>query len=139
LQGVHGTRLPLKRRNALLELWLERYAEPLATLARRQGVSGRDRRPLLELAWRTLARCQFHDAIAGCTSDEVAAAVEARFVDVEAYAREIVRGALQELVGYDPDVARERPGAVGAARAARAAGAEDGSCCGIPRPGHGVA
>jgi alpha-mannosidase len=76
-------------------------------------VSGRDRRPLLELAWRTLARCQFHDAIAGCTSDEVAAAVEARFVDVEAYAREIVRGALQELVGYDPDVARERPGAAG--------------------------
>ncbi|OLC03534.1 MAG: hypothetical protein AUH46_05390 [Gemmatimonadetes bacterium 13_1_40CM_70_15] len=113
LQGVHGTRLPLKRRHALLELWLERYAEPLATLARRHGVSGRDRRPLLELAWRTLVRCQFHDAIAGCTSDEVAAAVEARFIDVEAYAREIVRGALQELVGYDPDVARERPAAAG--------------------------
>ncbi len=109
LQGVHGTRLPLKRRHALQELWLQRYAEPLATLARRHGVNGRDRRPLLELAWRTLVRCQFHDAIAGCTSDAVAAAVEARFVDVEAYAREIVRGALHELVGHDPDVARQRP------------------------------
>src|SRR5712692_9280600 len=57
LQGVHGTRLPLKRRHAMLELWLERYAEPLAALARRHGVSLRDRRPLLELAWRTLVRC----------------------------------------------------------------------------------
>src|SRR3989454_743322 len=49
----------------------------------------------------------------GGTGREVAAAVEARFIDVEAYAREIVRGALQELVGYDPDVARERPAAAG--------------------------
>ncbi len=109
LQGVHGTRLPLKRRNGLLELWLERFAEPLAALARRHG--GRDRRPLLELAWRTLVRCQFHDAIAGCTADEVAAAVETRFTDVEAYAREIVRGGRDELVGYDPDAAREQPAA----------------------------
>src|SRR5207245_67119 len=36
LQGVHGTRAPLKRRNAELELWLERFAEPLAALPRRR-------------------------------------------------------------------------------------------------------
>src|SRR3989449_8238721 len=52
LQGVHATRAPLKRRYSAAELLLERYAEPLAALARRNG--GRDRRPLLELAWRTL-------------------------------------------------------------------------------------
>src|SRR5207245_101051 len=51
LQGVHATRAPLKRRYSAAELMLERYAEPLAALARRYG--GRDRRPLLELAWRT--------------------------------------------------------------------------------------
>src|SRR5207245_331432 len=89
LQGVHGTRAPLKRRNAELELWLERFAEPLAALARRRG--GRDRRALLELAWRTLVQCHFHDALAGCSSDAVAHAGEARFLEVEALARQGVQ------------------------------------------------
>src|SRR5256886_1709988 len=76
LQGVHGTRAPLKRRYSAAELALVRVAEPLAALARRAG--GRDRRPVLELAWRALVRCQFHDAIAGCAGDDVAHAVESR-------------------------------------------------------------
>ena len=106
LQGVHGTRAPLKRRHGEAELSLERVAEPLAALARRYG--GRDRRPLLELAWRTLVRAQFHDTIAGCTSDGVARAAERRVSEVRAYAWEIARGALHDLVGHDPDAARER-------------------------------
>ena len=110
LQGVHGTRAPLKRRNSELELWLERFAEPLAALARRAG--GRDRRPVLDLAWRALVRCQFHDAVAGCVSDPVAQSLAARYVEVEAFAREIVRGSVHDLVRHDPDVARQRPDAV---------------------------
>ncbi len=110
LQGVHGTRGPVKRRNAGLELWLERIAEPLAALARRYG--GRDRRAVLELAWRALVQCHFHDAIAGCTSDEVAASLEARFTDVEAYARELTRGGLHDLARHDPDAVREPAGQV---------------------------
>src|SRR6267143_1780379 len=55
LQGVHGTRAPLKRRYSAAELAVVRLAEPLAALARRAG--GRDRRPLLELAWRALVVC----------------------------------------------------------------------------------
>src|SRR5438309_8849777 len=106
LQGVHATRAPLKRRSSAAELFLERLAEPLAALARRAG--GRDRRPLLELAWRTLVRCQFHDAIAGCTSDDVARAVDGRLASVEALARDVVRGAVLDLVRHDPDAARER-------------------------------
>src|SRR6267378_7510018 len=106
LQGVHGTRAPLKRRHGEAELWLERVAEPLAALARRYGA--RDRRPLLELAWRTLVRAQAHDTIAGCTSDAAARAAERRIADVRAYALEIARGALHDLVGHDPDAARER-------------------------------
>jgi alpha-mannosidase len=108
LQGVHGTRAPQKRRHGEAELLLARVAEPLAALARRYG--GRDRRPLLDLAWRTLVRCQFHDTIAGCASDAVAAAAERRVADVRAYAEETARGALHDLVGHDPDAARERPG-----------------------------
>ncbi|HLS47309.1 MAG TPA: glycoside hydrolase family 38 C-terminal domain-containing protein, partial [Gemmatimonadales bacterium] len=104
LQGVHGTRLPLKRRNARAELALERYAEPLAALALRQG--GADRRPILEEAWRTLVQCHFHDSIAGCTHDHVAEEVLGRLRDASNLAREISRGSLEELAGHDPDVAR---------------------------------
>src|SRR5207244_1345402 len=82
----------------------ERLAEPLAALARRAG--GRDRRPLLELAWRTLARCQFHDAIAGCTIDDVARAVDGRLTNVEALARGVVGGAVLDLGHHGPDAAR---------------------------------
>ena len=106
LQGVHGTRAPLKRRHAQVELWLERVAEPLVALTRNAG--GRDRRPVLETAWRTLVRTQFHDTIAGSTVDAVADAAVQRLTQVAAYAAELTRGALQELAGHDPDVARER-------------------------------
>ncbi|HVH10492.1 MAG TPA: glycosyl hydrolase-related protein [Gemmatimonadales bacterium] len=106
LQGVHGTRAPLKRRYGAAELALARLAEPLAALARRAG--GHDRRPLLELAWRALAKSQFHDTLAGCASDAVARALEARLEEVEALTREIVRGSVHELVHHDADRARGR-------------------------------
>jgi len=106
LQGVHGTRAPLKRRYSAAEVALVRLVEPLAALARRAG--GRDRRPLLELAWRALVRCQFHDAIAGCASDDVARAVESRLTSVEALAQEVARGSVHDLVHHDPDAARSR-------------------------------
>lgn len=105
LQGVHGTRLPLKRRNARTEFWLERVAEPLAALAAYAG--GRDRAPLLRAAWQTLVRSHFHDSICGCSHDAVAAAVDRRLGDVDALAREIARGAAHDLSGHDPDAARD--------------------------------
>src|SRR3989449_399209 len=101
LQGVHGTRAPLKRRYSAAELALERLAEPLAALARRAG--GRGRRPGPEVAWRALVRAQFHDAIAGCASDDVARAVESRLTSVEGLAQEVVRGSVHDLVRHDPD------------------------------------
>src|SRR5436853_2761823 len=107
LQGVHATRAPLKRRYGEAELALTRLAEPLAALARRAG--GRERRPLLELAWRGLVRCQFHDSIAGCVSDTVARALETRLGGVEALVSEIVRGSVHDLAHHDPDAARARP------------------------------
>src|SRR5438552_2196299 len=109
LQGVHATRAPLKRRYGEAELALTRLAEPLAALARRAG--GRERRPLLELAWRGLVRCQFHDSIAGCVSDAVARALETRLGRGEALASEIVRGSVHDLAHHDPDAARARPAA----------------------------
>jgi len=107
LQGVHGTRLPLKRRAGEVELWLERTAEPLAALVRWRG--GRDYRANLELAWRRLVQCQFHDTICGTTSDVVSREASLRLDAARAYADSVVQDAVFELVRHDPDRARERP------------------------------
>jgi hypothetical protein len=103
LQGVHGTRAPLKRRHAEAELLLERVAEPLAALA--PG----DRRALLRDTWRALVRSQFHDSIGGCTSDAVARRVAGRLDDVAQAAREVARASLNAQIGNDPDRARDHP------------------------------
>src|SRR2546428_7575082 len=76
LQGVHGTRAPLKRRNAELELWLERFAQPLAALARRRG--RRAPRPPLRRPRRTPVPCHFPHAPPGCPRDARAHAGGAR-------------------------------------------------------------
>jgi mannosylglycerate hydrolase len=109
LQGVHGTRAPLKRLHAEAELSLERMAEPLAALAFRHRTA--DARPLLDHAWRTLLRSQFHDSIGGCTSDDVAERVAARLGDARVMAAELARTSLDALTGNDPDRARDDPGA----------------------------
>lgn len=108
LQGVHGTRAPLKRRNSEIELLLERIAEPLAALAAPHA----DLKALLRVAWRALAANHFHDAICGCATDAVAREMEVRFADAEAVAREVTRRAVQRLLGHSPDRAREAPARV---------------------------
>jgi hypothetical protein len=105
LQGVHGTRAPLKRRHARTELLLIRHADALAALA--LGLVGADQRPLLDHAWRLLLQCQFHDSIGGCTSDAVARRVELRLADARNVAAEIARLSINKLVGNDPDRVRE--------------------------------
>jgi alpha-mannosidase len=107
LQGVHATRAPLKRRHAVTELSLGSMAEPLAALA--HATRGGDRRPLLRHAWRTLLQSQFHDSIAGTTSDPVAQRVELRLDDARHIASEISRVSLDDLVGNIPDRARAKP------------------------------
>lgn len=107
LQGVHATRAPLKRRHAISELALSRVAEPLAALA--LALRGGDRRPLLGHAWRALLQSQFHDSIAGTTSDPVTRRVELRLDDVRNLASEISRTSLDELAGNIPDRARAKP------------------------------
>lgn len=108
LQGVHGTRAPLKRRNATIELLLERIAEPLAALA----APREDLEALLGVAWRALGANHFHDAICGSASDAVAREMEVRFAGAEAVGREVARRALHRLVGHDPDRARKSPSRV---------------------------
>src|ERR1043166_5751474 len=107
LQGVHASRTRLKRKFSRAELLLSKVAEPLAGVASSGG--GRDRRALLRVAWRTLLQSQFHDTLAGSTSDAVQREQEVRLAAVEAIGREIATRTLWELVEYDPDRAREEP------------------------------
>jgi mannosylglycerate hydrolase len=111
LQGVHATRAPLKRRHAVSELSLGRIAEPLAALAVARGKG--DQRALLNHAWRLLLQSEFHDSIAGCTSDAVARRVEVRLDDARSMAAEIARTSLDALIGNDSDRARAEPEASG--------------------------
>src|SRR4051812_15657702 len=108
LQGVHGTRAALKRRHSLTELGLSRIAEPLAALALAARAS--DRRATLDHSWRMLVRSQFHDSLAGTTSDAVARRVELRLDDADGLAGEIARASLDDLTGNDSDLARDDPG-----------------------------
>ena len=48
-------------------------------------------------------------SICGTCSDDVARSLEVRFADVEASANDIVHAALNQVVGHDPDRAREQP------------------------------
>jgi mannosylglycerate hydrolase len=106
LQGVHATRAPLKRRHVDAELLLIRTAEPLAALGQQ-----RDRKALLQHAWRLLLQCQFHDSLGGCTSDVVAEQVRIRLDDARRLALEIARSSLDQLAGNDPDRSRSQPDA----------------------------
>jgi alpha-mannosidase len=97
LQGVHGTRLPLKRLNALTELLLERHAEPLAALAGRAHAA--DYRPVLDTAWRRVTETQFHDTICGTVHDDAAEEAALRLRDAGVLGRATRAQAVQALGG----------------------------------------
>ena len=109
LQGALSTRSRMKRRHGSTELFLARIAEPLARLAADRG--GPDRAGLLRLAWRTLLQCQFHDTLAGTTSDLVQREQAVRLDSVDAYAVEIALGSISELMepGSEPVLALWNP------------------------------
>lgn len=103
LQGVHGTRAPLKRRNSRIELQLMRVAEPLVAL---QG-TGPGEGATLRQAWREVVQGHFHDTLAGTASDAVARAMAVRLDDAEAAAGVVTGALLDRLADHDPDLARE--------------------------------
>jgi alpha-mannosidase len=105
LQGTFATRAHQKRRNAAIERTLTREAEPWSALARRRGSA--DRGPLLRAAWKTLLQCHPHDTLCGCSSDEVARAMDVRLEDAASQASGLRDDALLDLADYDATAARE--------------------------------
>jgi alpha-mannosidase len=105
LQGVHGTRAPLKRRHADAELLLGRLVEPLVALS--ASSMRASWQAVLQHAWRELVQCQFHDTLGGCAADPVARAMRDRLASVAYAGDELVRASLYAHAGHDPDAMRE--------------------------------
>lgn len=104
LQGTFGTRAHQKRRNAAAERLLVRDVEPWLVFARWRNAA--DRRALLDAAWRSLLLCHPHDTLCGCSTDEVARAMDTRLDEAFAQGEGLRDDALLDLIGHDRDLAR---------------------------------
>jgi mannosylglycerate hydrolase len=107
LAGTLATRAHQKRRNARLERLLVRDVEPWAALAARAAGGSLARRPLVEAAWRSLLLCHPHDTLCGCSTDEVARAMDARLDETASQGAGLRGDALHDLIGHREDDARE--------------------------------
>ena len=94
LSGVYSARMYLKQRNALLQTLLERYAEPLAAIAR---LYGRDFSPFVWKAWELVLQNQAHDSICGTGIDAVHREMLMRYDQAEAIVRQVIRDALRTV------------------------------------------
>jgi len=97
LSGVLSARLYLKQANHRAETLLERFAEPLATLAWLEGGAYPDH--LLREAWRLLLQNHPHDSICGCSVDDVHDEMMVRFTNVSQLGREVISRAGTALAG----------------------------------------
>ncbi|CAN5799953.1 hypothetical protein BH10ACT1_BH10ACT1_11250 [soil metagenome] len=91
LMGVASCRVDVKQASAEAERWLERIAEPMATLftpkAEWPGA-------FLDVAWKDVIRNAAHDSICGCSADEVNDAVLHRYSESTLVARSLTERAL---------------------------------------------
>jgi hypothetical protein len=92
LSGILSTRVPVKQQNHACETLLEKYAEPLATMAAHltdiQNQAG-----FLQHAWKTLQQNHPHDSIGGCSVDEVQLDMLPRFDRVRRIGEVTIAGA----------------------------------------------
>jgi alpha-mannosidase len=93
LPNVYSARTHQKRERGRVEALIERYAEPLAAL-----VPGFDW-PAEELdrAWTLLLWNGAHDSVCGCSHDQVARDVDARYAEARAIGEAIIARALEVL------------------------------------------
>lgn len=94
LLGALSSRTYLKRQNFAAEAMVERYAEPLETMAVLAGF--RKKKRLLEEAWKYLLINSAHDSIHGSSVDEVHVEMEGRYAAV----RQIAAGVVHEAMKY---------------------------------------
>lgn len=97
LKGVFSSRSQLKLMNNECQRELERWAEPFATVAWLFGAAYPAEE--LERAWKTLMLNHAHDDMCGCSIDNIARDMEARFAEVYETAQGITDKSLKLLAG----------------------------------------
>jgi alpha-mannosidase len=90
LPNVYSARVHQKRERGRVEALLERYAEPLAAQAPSFGWPKEE----LDRAWTLLLWNGAHDSACGCSHDQVAIDVDARFAEARMIGEDIVERAL---------------------------------------------
>jgi hypothetical protein len=90
LPNVYSARVHQKRERGRVEALVERYAEPLAAQVEWVPWPAHE----LDRAWTLLLWNGAHDSACGCSHDEVALDVEARFAEVRLIAEDIVERSL---------------------------------------------
>ncbi len=95
LSGVLSARMYLKQVNHHAEMLLERYAEPLATMAWLQRFSYPG--ALLWQAWKLLLKNHPHDSICGCSVDAVHREMMTRYESVTQLGTDIASRAVVDL------------------------------------------
>jgi mannosylglycerate hydrolase len=99
LPGVWSARMPLKLANRRAEITLVHVTEPLAVIARLQGL--RDERASLLVGWRALLKNQAHDSIGGCSINRVHIQMQPRFFASQSLANETAMRVMERLAGQD--------------------------------------
>ncbi|MGE5586617.1 MAG: alpha-mannosidase [Clostridia bacterium] len=96
LYSVLSSRIALKQLNHEVDAWLTHYAEPLACTA--WLFAGREYpAEMLRLAWKLYLQNQAHDSICGCSTDEVAAEMTARYTQAREIAAAVAAESLASL------------------------------------------
>lgn len=90
LPNVYSARVHQKRERGRVEALIERYAEPLAAQVPGFGWPAEE----LARAWTLLLWNGAHDSACGCSHDQVARDVDARFAQVRAIGEDVVERAL---------------------------------------------
>ncbi|MCF7832924.1 MAG: hypothetical protein K9N05_05050 [Candidatus Marinimicrobia bacterium] len=93
---ITSARMYLKQMNADAELWLERYAEPMYTIAGMQGLDISDQS--LRIAWRMLIENAAHDSIGGCSLDAIHDDMVNRYKHIKEIAESIFGKASKHLI-----------------------------------------
>jgi alpha-mannosidase len=93
LPNVYSARIHQKRERGRVEALIERYAEPLAALVRGFDWPAEE----LDRAWTLLLWNGAHDSVCGCSHDQVARDVDARYAEARAIGETIIARALEGL------------------------------------------
>lgn len=93
LPNVYSARVHQKRERGKVEGLLERYAEPLAALVPEFEWP----EPDLSRAWTLLLWNGAHDSACGCSHDQVAIDVDARYAEARSIAGDIIEAAMRAL------------------------------------------